>query len=156
MRNQIWLTCLDTDIQWRFQNLRHFMQRAQSEGLWFSHYQNNHMWFLGAFVTYNYSSPSMKINTCKIPHGAQRLWMYFVSCVVGEHLKAQFEPHGWGRYYTRPGIPCISVVIGKNINHYNTHSTTLHLKLVSLNTFNMISRVLTSIACCSCVELDET
>ena len=85
----------------------------------FSCNQNNHgLW--DAYVTCIYPSLSVKINMCKMPHGAQRSWM----CLFCVHFcvwsaKTQRPPIS-APWLTTPlkwviyevwDLPCISVVI---------------------------------------------
>ena len=55
----------------------------------------------GAYVTCIYRSLSMKVNTCKMLHGARRSWAHLF-CVCGRPKPEdpQFEPHSWRRHYT--------------------------------------------------------
>ena len=94
------------DIHGRSQNLRHLDSGMGLKlGVFgFSRNQNNRS-LSSSYVTCIYCGLSVKINTRKMPHDVNRLWVYLFAlifaCVVGKNPKTpQFEPHGRRRYYT--------------------------------------------------------
>ena len=75
---------------------------AQIRGLrFFSRNQNNHGSSC-AFVTWIYCSPCVKMNTRKMPHGAERSWMQLLCiCFCVWSAKTQIRPI-WAPWLTAP------------------------------------------------------